>query len=138
MASLFVQSGVLVEIQTNDGTSTRNASGETISDAPIVILDNDFTAASAEVFVAALQDNQRATTVGQTTMGKGSVQVVRELSFGGAVRYTAAYYLTPLGHDIEGVGITPDMTVANGSGPDADDTQFLVAMDSARSLIEAR
>ncbi|WP_251213295.1 S41 family peptidase [Adlercreutzia murintestinalis] len=138
MASLFVPSGILVEIQTNDGTSARNASGETITDAPVVVLDNSFTAASAEVFVAALQDNQRATTVGQTTMGKGSVQVVRELSFGGAARYTAAYYLTPLGHDIEGVGVTPDVTVANGSGPDADDTQLLVAMDSARSLIEAR
>lgn len=133
MASLFVPSGVLVEIETHEGTSARNASGSPATEAPVVVLDNAFTAASAEVFTAALQDNQRATVVGQTTMGKGSVQVVRELSFGGAVRYTAAYYLTPLGHDIAGVGVVPDISVGNGG---EDDTQLLVAVDSARSLIE--
>lgn len=137
MASLFVPSGILVEIETNEGASARNASGATITDAPVVVLDNAMTAASAEVFVAALQDNQRAITVGQTTMGKGSVQVVRELSFGGAVRYTAAYYLTPLGHGIDGVGVVPDVSVANGDGAEDADTQLIVAMDSARSLIEA-
>lgn len=137
MASLFVPSGILVNIQTNDGTSPRNASGQTITRAPIVVLVNHYTAASAEVFTAALEDNQRATTVGQTTMGKGSVQVVRELSFGGAIRYTAAYYLTPQGHSIDGTGIVPDISVANPEGEDADaDIQLNVALDSARSMIE--
>ncbi len=134
-ASLFVQSGVLVGIQTNDGTNTRTASGVTITSAPLVVLINGYTAAAAEVLVAALQDNQRATCVGQTTMGKGSVQVMRELSFGGAVRYTAAFYLTPLGHEINQVGIAPDITVGGDQTGGEDDTQLLVAIDTARSLI---
>ncbi len=134
-ASLFVQSGVLVGIQTNDGTNTRTASGVTITSAPLVVLINGYTAAAAEVLVAALRDNQRATCVGQTTMGKGSVQVMRELSFGGAVRYTAAFYLTPLGHEINQVGIAPDISVGRDQTGGEDDTQLLVAIDTARSLI---
>lgn len=133
MASLFIASGVLVSIETNDGTSARNASGTPQTTLPVVILINEYTAASAEVFTAALQDNRRATTVGHTTMGKGSVQVLRELTFGGAVRYTAAYYLTPLGHNIDGAGIVPDIAVANDP-EDESDTQYLVAIDCARSL----
>ena len=65
-------------------------------------------------------------------MGKGSVQVMRELSFGGAVRYTAAYYLSPLGHEIDGIGVVPDVSISNGD--DGADTQMLIAMDTARSL----
>ena len=50
-------------------------------------------------------------------MGKGSVQVLRELTFGGALRYTAAYYLTPEGRDIDQVGVTPGVILdATGEG----------------------
>lgn len=133
-ASLFVQSGVLVGIETLDGTSTRAATGATITTAPLVVMVNGYTSGVAEVLAAALQDNNRATTVGQTTTGKGSVQVIRELSFGGAVRYTAAYYLTPLGHGINGVGVVPDIEVANPEGAE-ENFQLQVALDTARSLI---
>lgn len=137
-ASLFIQSGVLVGIETKDGTTTRNASGETITSAPMVVLVNEYTCAAAEVLVAALKDNQRAAVVGQTTMGKGSVQVVRELTFGGAVRYTAGYYLTPLGHAINGVGIIPDIAVADDPQDPEVDNQLNVAFDVARSLVGAQ
>lgn len=133
IAGMFVPSGVLVEIETVDGTTTKTATGTTLTDAPLVVLTNGYTSAAAEVLAAALQDNMRAQVVGQTTMGKGSVQVIRELSFGGAVRYTAAYYHSPLGHDIDGVGVVPDISV--GASEDAEsDTQRLVAIDTARSL----
>lgn len=131
-ASLFVPSGTLVGIETLDGTTTRTASGATVTNLPLVVVVNGYTSAAAEVLAAALQDNQRATTVGQTTMGKGSVQVVRELTFGGAIRYTAAYYLTPNGRAINGTGVTPELIV--GTAGD-DDTQLLVAVDTAKSLI---
>ena len=101
--------------------------------SPMVVLVNKYTAAAAEVLAAALLDNQRATVVGETTLGKGSVQVVRELDFGGAVRYTAAYYLTPRGHAIDGVGIVPQVTVVAGDADGADE-QMALAVDTARSL----
>lgn len=134
IASLFVPSGVLVEVQNNEGAPTdKSAAGAAITEAPLVVLVNKYTAAAAEVLAAALQDNQRATVVGETTLGKGSVQVVRELDFGGAVRYTAAYYLTPRGHAIDGVGIVPQIDVAASSPEEADD-QMTVAIDTARGL----
>lgn len=132
-ASLFIPSGTLVGIETLDGTTTRTASGATVTALPLVVLVNGYTSSAAEVLAAALQDNQRATTVGQTTMGKGSVQVVRDLSFGGAIRYTAAYYLTPDGRRINGTGITPELIVGTAG---EDDTQLLVAVDTARSLMD--
>lgn len=132
VASLFVKSGALVQIETKDTTTVKSATGDSVTDAPLVMLVNENTAAAAEVLAAALKDSQRATLVGTTTLGKGSVQVLRELSFGGALRYTAAYYQSPQGHDINGVGVSPDMVV-NSSGDD--DNQLTFAVDTAQALI---
>lgn len=75
--------------------------------------------------------------VGETTWGKGSVQVVASWDFGGAVRYTAAYYLTPQGEPIDNVGIVPQVGVVNGEGEDGADSQLATGIDIARSLIPA-
>ena len=65
-------------------------------------------------------------------MGKGSVQVLHELSFGGALRYTAAYYLTPEAHAIDQVGVTPEVIIdASGEG----DSQKDYAIELAASRI---
>lgn len=138
VAALFVPSGVLVQIQTNDGVTPKSvpSGSKVVTEAPVVVLVNQYTAAAAEVLAAALQDNQRVQVVGETSLGKGSVQVVRELDFGGAVRYTAAYYLSPQGQPIDGVGVVPQVGVANGS-TEGEDTQMLVAVDTARSLVPA-
>ena len=133
IANLFVRNGIIVQIETNSGISTRQATGEVITDKPLVVLVNENTSAAAEVLAAALQDNQRATLVGQTTMGKGSVQVVRELSFGGALRYTAAYYLSPQGRGIDGLGVAPDFVVEASEGDH--DNQLALAEETAQSSI---
>ena len=140
IATLFINSGVIVQIQTNDGVpTTKSATGSVapFENTPLVVLVNRYTSAAAEVLAAALQDNQRAEVVGETTVGKGSVQVVRELSFGGAVRYTAAYDLSPLGQPIDNVGVVPQVGVANGGADDSADAQLLTAVDIARSLVPA-
>lgn len=133
IASLFVKSGTIVQIQTKDGKSAKSATGNVATDKPLVVLVNGNTAAAAEVLAAALQENQRATLVGSSTLGKGSVQVVRELSFGGALRYTAAYYLSPQGRDINGVGVTPNVSVGLGSDATVDNQKSL-ALETAQSL----
>ena len=136
IASLFMKSGVVVEIETvRDGTSTKSVtSSVTATDKPLVVLVDGNTSAAAEVLAAALQDSQRATVVGTNTMGKGSVQRVQKLSFGGALRYTAAYYRTPQGHDINNVGIAPDITV-NDDGEEGADSQKDFAIETAQSLV---
>ena len=119
LASLFMSSGTVVEVQTVDGKTAKAASGQPITDLPLVVITNKNTAAAAEVVAAALKESQRATLVGTTTLGKGSVQVLYELSFGGAMRYTAAYYLTPEGHAIDQVGVTPTVSLDNTGDGDA-------------------
>lgn len=130
VASLFIKSGTIVQIETRESKTVKSAAGSAVTDKPLIVLVNEHTAAAAEVLAAALKDSQRATLVGMETLGKGSVQVVRDLSFGGALRYTAAYYQSPQGHGIDGVGVTPDVTVASsGDG----DNQLSLAIDTAQS-----
>ena len=133
IASLFVKSGTIVKIQTKAEETSKTTSRPYVTEKPLVLLVNGKTSASAEVLAASLKDNQRATLVGSTTLGKGSVQVTRDLSFGGALRYTAAFYKSPLGHDIEGVGVTPDVMVGLAEG---EDNQKALALETAQSLVK--
>lgn len=135
VSSLFMNSGTVVEIQTVDGVSAKAATGRTATSSPLVVITNKNTAAAAEVVAAACKESQRATIVGTKTMGKGSVQVMHELSFGGAIRYTAAYYLTPEGHAIDQVGVTPSVSLeASAEG----DSQKDYAMELAASMAPAQ
>ena len=127
IASLFIPSGTVVQIQTKDTTTVKAADGESVTALPLVVITNGRTAGSAEVLAAALQEAGRATIVGTTTQGKGTVQVMQPLSFGGALRYTAANYLTSNGRAIEGSGVLPDITVSNT------DSQLMVALEVAAS-----
>lgn len=125
IASLFITSGTVVQIQTNDNVTTKSADGQSITQLPLVVLVNGRTSGSAEVLAAALQESDRATVVGQTTQGKGSVQVMQPLSFGGALRYTAATYLTAEGRAIDGAGVYPDVEVSS------QESQYEVAYELA-------
>ena len=130
LVDLFVRNSVIVQIQTKQqAISTRNASNTVLTDKPLVLLVNGSTSAAAEVVAAALHDTGRATIIGVRTQGKGSVQVFRPLTFGGALRYTAAYYKSPKGLDIDRNGVTPDVTVADAA------QQKAQAIGTASSMI---
>jgi carboxyl-terminal processing protease len=90
-------------------------SGDITGGKPIVILINSGTASASEIVSGALQDHKRATIVGMTSFGKGSVQTIIPLGDGGgALRLTTARYYTPSGHSIQAQGIIPDIAVAQG------------------------
>lgn len=135
LCSLFMNGGTVVEVRTIDGQSAKAASGQPATNLPLVLITNKNTAAAAEVVAAALKESQRATLVGEGTMGKGSVQVMHELNFGGALRYTAAYYLTPEGHDIDKIGVTPEIII---NDEDSIDAQLDYALSLAGSLAVVR
>ncbi len=78
---------------------------------PIVVLINGGTASAAEIVAGALQDNKRAVVLGTKSFGKASVQVVRPLSDGSALKLTVARYYTPSGRDIQATGIIPDIVL---------------------------
>ena len=85
-------------------------------DAPLVVLVNKGSASSSEIVAGALRDNDRATVVGQTTFGTGTVLAEFELEDGSSILLGVAEWLTPDGDFIRDTGIEPDVKVEQGEG----------------------
>lgn len=136
VASLFVQEGPIVLVEERDKPRyEHSASGRFITDAPLVLLVNENSASASEVLAGALQDYDRAVIVGMKTFGKGSVQTIEELSFGGAMKFTIAHYLTPHGRNIDAEGIEPDIVVEmepEVQSDEANDIQLQRAIEEAK------
>jgi carboxyl-terminal processing protease len=114
--SQFMGDGVALYEQYGDQTRTTynvNPGGlATDTKIPMVVLINEGSASASEIVAGALQDTGRAKLVGVKSYGKGSVQNWIPLTGdNGAVRITVAKWLTPKGHTIHKIGLTPDVVV---------------------------
>jgi carboxyl-terminal processing protease len=94
----------------------RAAPGGALRGLPAAVLLNEFSASASELVAGALQDNRRATVVGATSFGKGSVQSIIDLPGGAGLRLTTLRYYTPNGRAIQAQGVRPDLTVAAAPG----------------------
>lgn len=110
---------------------------EALSEIPVVVLVNGGTASASEILAGALRDLRGAKLVGEKTYGKGSVQEVDTLSDGSTVKVSIAAWLTPAGHEIDKVGLTPDIEIElTDDDIEADrDPQFQKALEVIRGLI---
>jgi carboxyl-terminal processing protease len=114
----FLSGGEIVSMRGRRSSDTQRYDakpGDITDGKPIVVLINIGSASASEIVSGALQDHKRATIVGMTSFGKGSVQTILPMGEGrGALRLTTARYYTPSGHSIQALGITPDIKVAQG------------------------
>lgn len=116
IARLWLNSGTIVYTVNRQGIQGSFESfGPALTDDPLVILVNQGTASASEILAGALQDNHRATLVGETTFGKGLIQSLFELSDGSGLAVTIAKYETPSHRDINKLGITPDQVISQES-----------------------
>jgi carboxyl-terminal processing protease len=128
---------------TVDGEKSASSSApripDVVGDRPVVILTDGGTASAAEIFTGAVHDTGKATTLGDTTYGKGiAQQVLPNGPAGTALKVTIGRYTTPSGlwpgdAGKNRIGLKPDIPVA--LPPDSQtDTQ----LDAAKANLLAR
>lgn len=135
VADKFLTRGVIVAtVGSSEGRDEKQAQrAGTEPTYPIVVLTNGSSASASEIVAGALKNHDRAVIVGQTTFGKGSVQLVFSGVAGdAALKLTIAQYLIPGDISIQGVGVTPDIEL----DPMTADTQEMDLFRSERNLSE--
>jgi carboxyl-terminal processing protease len=146
---MFLPQGTIMTVKEGSGLAERWEANQTaLTNKPLVLITDQGSASASEILAGALQDNQRAVIVGNTTFGKGLVQSVEPLSDGSGVTISVAKYLTPSNRDIHGQGIEPNVKVelseqdrkilkGNRLGTQ-DDRQYLAALTVLKQQIAKR
>jgi carboxyl-terminal processing protease len=110
VSSKFIASGPIVTVKSRAGQSTEyDAENIAVSPRPLAVLVNAYTASASEITAGAIEDSGVGTLIGTKTFGKGVVQTIFPLRDGSAVKITTARYYTPNGHDINTIGIQPQV-----------------------------
>lgn len=122
VADAFLNDGLIVYTQSRAAAAQQRHEarrGDLLNGAPLAVLIDARSASASEVVAAALQENQRAVVLGETSYGKGSVQSVVYFQSRRAIKLTTARYFTPGGASIEAVGVTPDIDMPPAPGESA-------------------
>ena len=137
VASEFIASGPIFWQEDAQGNKTptdaQTGGAATDPKVHVVVLIDKGSASASEIVAGALQDTKRATVIGETSFGKGTVQEWTTLEGAGGYRLTIAKWLTPNQRWIHHVGIEPDVAVAvpANNPPDKDPV-----LDKAVQLLE--
>ena len=145
VVSNFIEKGKVVvsTIDKYDKKEVLNSEGGEAIGLPLVVLVNEYSASASEIVSGAIRDYEAGTLIGTNTFGKGIVQsVLTGLGDGTALKVTISKYYTPLGENIHGTGIAPDIEVAY---PDelreqlydrAKDPQFTKALEVIKEKLQ--
>jgi carboxyl-terminal processing protease len=119
VAGRFVPVGARI-VSTSDraGNEEHHAATERSrwQNIPMAVLVDKETSSSAEILAAALQDHDRATLVGERTIGKGTIEEVHQFDNGWGFKLSVRRFLRPSGESFAGVGVAPDILVPTPEG----------------------
>jgi carboxyl-terminal processing protease len=107
IANIFVKKGQLIaktigKLKSND--YVYRTTGKVLDPRiPLAILVNQNTASASEIVSGSMQDLDRAVIIGQRTFGKGLVQNIVPLPYGGEMKVTIAKYYIPSGRCIQAI-----------------------------------
>jgi len=112
--------GMLTEKSLDLGTSIYKIGSENMTaqskaknfKGRLVFLVDNQTVSAAEIFSAALQENNRALIVGEKTAGEALPSVLLRLPTGAVLLYPIANFRTRNGNFLEGRGVEPNFIVA--------------------------
>ncbi|MBQ3998414.1 MAG: S41 family peptidase, partial [Paludibacteraceae bacterium] len=146
IVNLFVEAGQVI-VETRGKTARSNSVYKTrnnprYKDLPLVVLVDKHSASASEIVSGALQDLKRATLIGQRTFGKGLVQNVRSVAYGGHIKVTTSKYYLPSGRCIQAIdyserqkghelkkdtagGILPDIVLSDSNKVDISYTLYV-------------
>lgn len=131
---LFLSEGIIAFTQSrlSDWNKTHRSRNPDALNIPLIVLVDSDTASAAEVVAGALKENGRATIIGQTTFGKGSIQCIMPLErIPAGIRLTVASIFSPSNHPYTGHGVTPSMGMEIAER----DAQLQAAIRAARQLV---
>ena len=77
-----------------------------LADTPLVVLVDEYSASASEIVAGALQDMDRAVVMGETSLGKGLVQIFRPLPHNTTLKLTISHYFLPTGRTIQSAQYT--------------------------------
>lgn len=115
IADYLMDKGTVISVRYKDETLNEDlTTTDGKVDIPLTVLINKGSASASEVLSGALQDNERAKIIGETSFGKGVIQQVYPIINEGkkeGLKLTVAEFYTPKGNKIHDVGIIPDIEV---------------------------
>lgn len=138
MAGMLLGSATVARVQNKQGseerTPVRTPAGEPLWTGPIAVVTNRGTAGLAEVMAAALREKSKAPIVGSRTAGDTMARDRIRLEDGASLVIPTGKYFTAGGLDFSGVGLQPDVEVAEAAkiGPPSTDAAVRKALDLLR------
>ena len=134
-ARVFIKSGTLAIKAGRGKPEPREPvaakAGDGAVELPAIILVTTGTSGPGELFVAAMNDNDRAELIGERTLGRAGIQKLVKLPEGRGLWLTYARYLTPKGNPIQGRGLEPDVAV------DEPDVEFGAPAPEKDAILDA-